>query len=35
MAGAGKVLFVLMMMMEERLGWKRVDAVVFLKSMVV
>lgn len=39
MAGADKVLFVLMMimmmMMEERFGWKRVDAVVFLKSMVV
>lgn len=35
MAGPGKVLFVLMMMMEERFGWKRVDAVVFLKSMVV
>lgn len=36
MAGADKVLFVLMMMMmmEERFGWKRVDAVVFLKSMV-
>lgn len=36
MAGADKVLFVLMMMMmEERFEWKRVDAVVFLKSMVV
>lgn len=35
MAGADKVLFVLMMMMEERFGWKRVDAVLFLKSMVV
>lgn len=34
MAGADKVLFVLMMMMEERFEWKRVDAVVFLKSMV-
>lgn len=40
MAGADKVLFVLMMMMmmmivmERRSGWKRVDAVVFLKSMV-
>lgn len=36
MAGADKVLVVLMMMMmtEERFGWKRVDAVVFLKSMV-
>lgn len=31
MAGADKVLFVLMMMMmEERFGWKRVDAVVYL-----
>lgn len=30
MVGADKVLFVLMMMMEERFGWKRVDAVVFL-----
>lgn len=35
MAGADKVLFVLMMMMEERFGWKRMDAVVFLRSMVV
>lgn len=38
MAGADKVLFVLMMIMmimEKRSGWKRVDAVVFLKSMVV
>lgn len=36
MAGADKVLFVLMMMMmEKRFGWKRVDAVVFLKCMVV
>lgn len=37
MAGADKVLFVLMMMMmimERRSGWKRVDAVVFSKSMV-
>lgn len=31
MAGADKVLFVLMMMMmEERFGWKRMDAVFFL-----
>lgn len=30
MAGADKVLFVLMMMMEERFRWKRVDAVVYL-----
>lgn len=34
MAGADKVLFVLMMMMiiimERRSGWKRVDAVVYL-----
>lgn len=35
MAGADKVLFIMMMMMEKRFGWKRVDAVVFLKSMVV
>lgn len=37
MAWADKVLFILMMMMmmmEERFGWKRVDAVVFSKSMV-
>lgn len=33
MAGADKVLFVLMMMMmEERFGWKMVDAVVFLST---
>lgn len=35
MAGADKVLFVLMVMLEWRSGWKRVDAVAFLRSMVV